>query len=271
MTIAITHEQNNEAMAITESLLGRLRRSGDGGKGNRTSRGTSRPRGLLVELERSFLDPGKAGTIKPGGALRLIEASRGAAKEAEAIGAEIAGLVSNGTDPGEIAIAIDAPGDQRDRASGGAHRYEIPAMLEAETTAPESAIGQSAINFLLATARNGPADRLFAWLRGPLGLDPDLIDQLEFRAVRSGTERAGSDRSDEPGSAPRAAWPRRGENGDRPRRSDWLCDTEQGFCWPSGRIRSLPLRSPPRPRWRVRSAVPARAGRDSATTSRPGS
>lgn len=190
VTIAITHEQGNEAMAITESLLGRLREIG-----GTVERETERPaeqadhEGLLVELERSFLDPGKAGTIKPGGALRLIEAS-GRRGEAEAIGAEIAGLVSNGTDPGEIAIAIDAPATNGTALLEVLTEYEIPAMLEAETTAPESAIGQSAINFLLATARNGPADRLFAWLRGPLGLDPDLIDQLEFRAVRSGTESA---------------------------------------------------------------------------------
>ncbi|MCB0862048.1 MAG: PD-(D/E)XK nuclease family protein [Solirubrobacterales bacterium] len=192
VTIAITHEQGNEAMAIAEGLLGRLEAIGA-----TVERVTERPAvdhdhvPLLVDLERRFLDPDQAGSIEADGALTLIEAS-GRRGEAEAIGAEIARLVSGGTDPGEIAIAIDAPAVNGKALAEVLAEYDIPVMVEAETTAPETAVGQSAINFLLAADPNGPADRMFAWLRGPLGLDPAVVDRIEFEAVRKGLETAGA-------------------------------------------------------------------------------
>ncbi len=198
VTIAITHEQGNEAMAITERLLGRLEKIG-----GTVERETSRPSedadhaALLVDLERSFFDPEKAGTLKPRSALTLIEAS-GRRGEAEAIGAEIARLVDDGTDPGEIAIAIDSPATNGAALVEILSEYRIPVMLEAETTAPETAVGQSAINFLLATGSRSPVDRLFAWLRGPLGLDPGTVDGIELKAVREGVESAETVISDLP-------------------------------------------------------------------------
>ncbi len=198
VTIAITHEQGNLAMAITESLLGRLEQIG-----GTVERDTQRPSedadhaALLVELERSFLDPAKAGTLEPGSALTLVEAS-GRRGEAEAIGAEIARLIDGGTDPGDIAIAIDSPATNGAALVEVLTEYKVPVMLEAETTAPETAVGQSAVNFLLATGSRGPADRLFAWLRGPLGLDPATVDGIELAAVRDGVESAGAIVSDLP-------------------------------------------------------------------------
>lgn len=188
--VAITHEQGNRAMAVTEGLLGDLKEIG-----GEVERETGRPATspdhdrLLVDLERAFLDRSRDGTLEPGDALTLIEAS-GRRGEAEAIGAEIARLVDGGVDPGEVAIAIDAPA-----INGGAlvevlKEYGIPVTLEAETAAPETATGQAVINLLRAGSPSGSAADLFALLRGPLGLDQNAVDQIEFDAVRAGSESA---------------------------------------------------------------------------------
>ena len=188
--IAITHEQGNLAMAVTEALLGNLIRNG-----GTVERETERPATppdhapLLVALERAFLDPARTGTLEPGDAVNLIEAS-GRRGEAEAIGAEIARLVDGGIDPGEIAIAIDAPATNGRPIVDLLTEYGIPASLEAETTAPETVTGQLVINLLRAGSRNGDARTFFAMLRGPLGFDVSAVDEAEFEAVRNGIEEA---------------------------------------------------------------------------------
>lgn len=190
VTIAITHERGNVAMAVTEGLLGRLVEIGAFVE-HETSRPERSPdhNPLLVGLERAFLDPDRDGTLLPGDALTLIEAS-GRRGEAEAIGAEIAGLLDAGIDPGEIAIAIDAPATNGSPILEVLNEYGIPATLEAETKAPETATGQAVINLLRAAAPGGSAGEFLAFLRGPLGLDREKIDEIEFRSVRAGLETA---------------------------------------------------------------------------------
>ena len=191
VTIAITHEQGNRAMAITEGLLGELLQIGA-----KVDVETERPEHpidhdpLLARIERNFLDPEADGTLEPSPAFRLIEAS-GRRGEAEAIGAEIARLIDEGVDPGDIAISIDSPATNGRSLAAVLAEYEIPVTVEAETKAPETAVGQSVIDFLRAGARNGSAEQMIAWLRGPIGADPDRLDRVEFTTVRAGLERAG--------------------------------------------------------------------------------
>ena len=188
--IAITHEQGNLAMAVTEALLGALIEIG-----GVVERETERPSlspdhdPLLVALERAFLGPATAGSLEPGDAVNLIEAS-GRRGEAEAIGAEIARLVDQGVDPGEIAIAIDSPATNGRPILDLLTEYGIPASLEAETKAPETVTGQAVINLLRTGSGNGRADSFFSLLRGPLGLDPAAVDEAEFKSVRDGVEDA---------------------------------------------------------------------------------
>ena len=188
VTIAMTHERGNQAMAVTEGLLGSLESIGATVE-TETSRPVSPPDHdpLLVRLERAFLDHSQAGTLAPGEAVTLIEAS-GRRGEAEAIGAEIARLVDGGVDPGEIAIAIDAPAVNGGPIFEVLGEYAIPATLEAETKAPETATGQAVINLLRAGSPNGGATDYLALLRGPIGLDQESVDQLEFEVVREGVE-----------------------------------------------------------------------------------
>jgi len=191
VTIAMTHEQGNRAMAVTERLLGNLVEAG--GKVERETRRPDDPLDhdpLLAALERSFLDRSLDGTLSPDRALGLIEAS-GRRGEAEAIGAEIARLVDGGVDPGEIAVAIDAPATNGAPILEVLGEYGIPATLEAETRAPETATGQAVINLLRAGSISDDAADFLAWLRGPLGLDGDLVDRVEFKALRAGVDSAG--------------------------------------------------------------------------------
>jgi len=190
VTIAITHERDNRAMAITEGLLGQLMLNGA-----TVEVETERPAKpsdhdpLLAAIERGFLDPDAEGTLEPADSLKLIEAS-GRRGEAEAIGGEIARLIDGGTDPGEIAIAIDAPATNGRTIAAVLAEYEIPVTLEAETKATETAVGRSVIDFLEAGAGERSAERFLAWLRGTVGADPDRVDRVEFAAVRGGMERA---------------------------------------------------------------------------------
>ncbi|MBN8866819.1 MAG: PD-(D/E)XK nuclease family protein [Solirubrobacterales bacterium] len=190
VSIAITHERGNRAMAVTEALLGRLQANGAA-----VEQETERPDSpldhdpLLADLERAFLRPELDGTIRPSPALKLIEAS-GRRGEAEAIGAEIARLIDRRVDPGEIAITIDAPAANGGTIAAVLAEYGIPATLEAETKAPETATGQTVLNFLRAGSRRGTAAEMLAWLRGATGIAPDRLDEIEFASIRAGHERA---------------------------------------------------------------------------------
>ena len=191
VTVAMTHERGNRAMAITESLLGRLESIG-GTVEAETSRPASPPDHdpLLVDLERAFLDHSRDESLEPGDAVAIIEAS-GRRGEAEAIGAEIAGLIQSGVDPGEIAIAIDAPSVNGGPILEVLGEYGIPATLEAETKAPETATGQAVLNLLRAGSGSGTAEQFIALLRGPLGLDQGEVDRIEFESRRAGETEAG--------------------------------------------------------------------------------
>ena len=188
VTIALTHELGNEAMAVTESLLGRLKKAG-ATEGDPTKRPES-PRDhdpLLFEIERSFGQRDPKVSLKPSDALTLMRSS-GRRGEAEAVGAEIARLVSAGTDPGEIAIAIESPGETGQPFRDVLAEYRIPATLEAEISAPATAVGQVVLNLLRATSPGGAPNDLFRFLRGPVGVDRELVDEVEFRAVRQGLD-----------------------------------------------------------------------------------
>ena len=190
-TLTMTHTRGNRANANTQTLHSRLE-SIAGTVEAETSRPASPPDHdpLLVDLERAFLDHSRDESLEPGDAVAIIEAS-GRRGEAEAIGAEIAGLIQSGVDPGEIAIAIDAPSVNGGPILEVLGEYGIPATLEAETKAPETATGQAVLNLLRAGSGSGTAEQFIALLRGPLGLDQGEVDRIEFESRRAGETEAG--------------------------------------------------------------------------------
>ena len=189
VTVAITHEDGNPAMAVTDRLLARLV-----DRGATVRETTERPLNppdhsqLLYEVERDFMRRA-AGRLVPDESIAVMRSS-GHRGEAEAVAARIGVLVDAGTDPGQIAIAVTNPS-----VSGRTFRdllaeYGVAVTLESETAASETAIGRTALALLKAASANGRSSEFIRYLRGPVGAAPELVDQLEFMVVRGAIETA---------------------------------------------------------------------------------
>jgi ATP-dependent helicase/DNAse subunit B len=189
VTVAITHEPGNPAMAVTERLLGELRREGADEPLTMEREGAGVHDPLLFEVERSFLRPGSEGSLEPGDALTIMRSS-GLRGEAEAVGCEIARLVDGGVAPGDIAIAVANTAADGGRFRDRLAEFGVRATLESETPATATAIGRSVLN-LLAAAQDGTARDLVGFLRGPLPVPREAVDRLERKVLREavGTAR----------------------------------------------------------------------------------
>lgn len=186
VTIAITHEPGNRAMAVTERLLGRLEAAG-----GEVVRETSRPASpedhdpALFAVERHLLDRGADASLDPADSVTFMQSS-GKRGEAEHVGAAIARLVAEGTSPEEIAIAVDSPAENGTIFRDVLATYDLPATLEAETPAAGSAVGQAVLNLLAAASPAGTVGDLFAFARGPVGVDRTVVDTIERDVRREG-------------------------------------------------------------------------------------
>ncbi len=189
VTIAITHELGNSAMAVTEKLLGRLEE-----RGAKVRHSTDRPDQpidhdpLLFEIERNF-GLRRRGEIVPGDAFTVMRSS-GKRGEAEAIAAQIATLVADGTDPGQIAVAVATPANNGTGFRDLLDEYSIPVTLESETPAASTATGQAIVSLLKAVSPGGSAADLISYLRGPVGVDQGQVDQLEGKVLQKGLSSA---------------------------------------------------------------------------------
>jgi RecB family exonuclease len=129
--------------------------------------------------------------------------SSGSRNEAEAIGAEIAGLVAGGVAPDRIAIAVSSPAVNGPLIRDVLTRFGIPVALESETAVRSTTVGTSVLA-LLRAARGGAGPRCaFEWLRSPAGPEAGLVDSAErnsavfsersAESVMSRLETAGGD------------------------------------------------------------------------------
>jgi ATP-dependent helicase/DNAse subunit B len=162
--------------------------------------------GALFELARRFGEPA-VGTepIPNDGGLALL-ASAGELAEAEAVGAEIARLLHDGVEAGEIAVVL------RDPAAAGPlfrrvlSRFEIPTAVQADIAAPRTVTGAGLLALLEASVgRRGAAD-LLAYLRTPGMASPSSVDWFQRRVLRGRLRSA--DEAIE-------AWTRETDNGRR--------------------------------------------------------
>lgn len=189
VTVAITHEVGNPAMAVTETLLQRLESRGGAviETTDRTDRGEHSQ--LLFEIERNFMRPGRTGTLTPGEGLTVMTSS-GYRGETEAVATEIAKLIEDGVSPGEIAIAVTAPAVNGGRFQANLARFGVQATLECETSAAATATGQALMKLVRASSPGGTAADLLSSLRGPVGVDRAATDWLERVVLRDGIESA---------------------------------------------------------------------------------
>jgi len=181
VTVALSYEEGNLALAARASLLERLREIGVAEEIRTEADPANTPNPLLFHLERGF---GAAGAERrqPGEGLSILR-SAGERGEAEAIGVEIAKLIAGGADPGEIAIVLRDPERRGPLVASVLESYGVAVALEAELPVAATAVGGALLALLAATAETGTAADLLRFLRGPSGLPSGQVDWFE-RALR---------------------------------------------------------------------------------------
>jgi len=181
VTVALSCEEDNAALAARASLLERLREIGvpEETRTEADLANTTNP--LLFHLERGFgsAEPDRR---QPGEGLSILR-SAGERGEAEAIGAEVARLIAGGAEPGEIAIALRDPERRGPLVASVLESYGVAVALEAELPVAGTAVGGTLLALLAATAEGGTAADLLRFLRGPSGLPRGQVDWFE-RALR---------------------------------------------------------------------------------------
>ena len=139
----------------------------------------------LFELERRFGEPlPESESVDNDGGLALL-ASAGELAEAEAVGAEVARLLHDGAEPGEIAIVLRDPGSAGPLFGKVLRRYGIPAVVQADLAASRTVTGAGLAALLRAAVGGGMAPDLLAYLRTPGVASPSAVDFFERRLLRS--------------------------------------------------------------------------------------
>ena len=210
VTVAVTHEQGNPALALTDRLVTDLKELGPEKQitVRTTSRGDEDPPHdkLLIEVEKRFMRA--AGSEHPpleaDEALTVLR-STGQRNEAEAIAAEVAKLLAEGAEAGQIAIAVEAPGQNGRMIRDTFERFSIPTTLESETQVRSTVIGESILNLIKAAGPADSAAAFLALLRSPIGPPAGQVDRLE-RKVRINGVTSARGAADLLESSPPALW-----------------------------------------------------------------
>jgi ATP-dependent helicase/DNAse subunit B len=184
VTVALSYEQDREALAARAGLLQRLRDQIDVSEETLTAADPGNtPSQLLFRLERDF-GAIEAEPQPPDGDLMLLRAA-GNRGEAEAIGVEVAKLIAAGTDPAEIVVVLRDPGRRGPLLASVLESYGIATALEAELPVQGTAVGGCLIALLDTEFGATRATDLLRFLRGPSGVPAQLVDWFE-RALRRG-------------------------------------------------------------------------------------
>lgn len=195
VTVAVTHEPDNPALALTDQLVSDLL---DLGPEDQVSVKTTRREDetpphddLLLEVEKRFMRPRRESDrpLPATEALTVLE-SAGQRNEAEAIAAEISKLIAADVPADQIAVAIEAPAQNGRIIRDTLERFRIPVTLEAETRVGATVTGRALLDLLAAAGPADSATGLLAYLRSPIGPDPELVDLLEREMRIRGIESA---------------------------------------------------------------------------------
>ncbi|MEO8091475.1 MAG: PD-(D/E)XK nuclease family protein [bacterium] len=140
----------------------------------------------LLHLDRGLFEP-EAGTVEPDEGVVLMECA-GERGEAEAIGLELARLLADGVDPGEIAIVVRNPSGSGQVLAGVLSGYGIPVALEARAPVDRTGVGRALVELCRAAGPNGTAADLLAHLRADPSFEAAVADRVEER-IRRGEVR----------------------------------------------------------------------------------
>jgi ATP-dependent helicase/DNAse subunit B len=186
VTVSLTYE-DRAALADRARLLEQLKQLGVDSETQTEPDPANTESELLFALERGFLRS-DAATLAPDDSLAILR-SAGDRGEAELIGAEIARLLSAGSEPDQIAVAERDPAGRGALQSRVLRGYGIPVALEADVPVSHSGTGTCLLALLRAAVGNGPAADLLAYLRGPHRERTSRVDWLE-RSIRRGRLRS---------------------------------------------------------------------------------
>jgi RecB family exonuclease len=177
VTLALPYEEDSEALAArTGQLLERLREIGPESETRTEADPLNTEEPLLFHLERGF-GRADAARLPPNGGLTLLR-SAGERAEAEAIGTEVARLLSGGAQPEEIAIALRSPERRGPPIAAVLESYGVPVALEAELPLAGTSVGGTLLALLTALDA-GSASDLLRFMRGPSGLHRGQVDWFE--------------------------------------------------------------------------------------------
>lgn len=183
VTVALAYEEGDAALATRASLMREL--SAIAAATETLSGPEERePFGidpLLVHLQRE-LGSAEPARRPPSDALVLLR-SAGERSEAEAIGAEVAKLIADGTEAAAIAIAVRDPARRGPLLAAVLESFGLGVALEAEIPVAGTSVGGTVIALLEAEFGTGRAADLLRFLRGPSGIPAGRVDWFE-RAVR---------------------------------------------------------------------------------------
>ena len=179
VTIALPFEPGNAALAARERLLEALReRIGFATETRTEADPENTDSALLFQLARGF-GAATPESQQPDGSLVLLR-SAGSRGEAEAIAERIARLLSDGTDPAEIAVALRDPRRRGPEIAAALEANGIATALEAELPVSGSAVGGALVALLEAEFGAGGAAELLRYMRSGSGLWRRTVDWFEL-------------------------------------------------------------------------------------------
>lgn len=197
VTVSLSYERERAAFAGRAAAIAALAPVASARRElpARTEHYAPASRAALGWLERTLFEPDGV-RADAGGAIRLLE---GASErdELELVAREIAGLLTQGMRPEEIAVVLRSPAGSADLLEQVLRAARIPHALERSRALTDSATGGSLIGLLrcAGTSGEGTARDLLAWLRAPGVLrHGELADGLEAGLRRAGAASAASAR-----------------------------------------------------------------------------
>jgi ATP-dependent helicase/DNAse subunit B len=111
--------------------------------------------------------------------------------ELELAGARVLGLLREGTEPGEIAVVLRAPGRYASLLEQVFGAYGIPYSIDRSLPLGHTGLGRGLLALVRSAGSDGSAEDLLAYLRTPGRLSqPALADRLEAHVRREGAHTA---------------------------------------------------------------------------------
>ncbi len=182
VTVAVTFE-DRRALAPRARLVGSLREELGATVAEELANSSDHTDSAsLRHLDRNLFEPG-APRVPIDDGLVLLE-SAGARGEAEAIGVEIARLLTSGFEPDEIVIALRRPDPGGRLLASVLGDLGVPVALESSMPLAGTAVGGALIALCRAASDETSVDSLLTHLRLDPTLAPGAVDTVEARIRR---------------------------------------------------------------------------------------